>query len=191
MSRTLRILFRRDPAKDRHRGSIFFEGYQVLWPDGRPVAVGLDGFCKHGQRLLGLGRHLAGCKERLIDLLCFPLRGRDDDLTRIKGHRVRRFMLMREGSRGRLHFLDGTPTETVFDLGRDEYRPRPWRRKWFGRRLGKRERNARFFAPRRNVEIIAARHSSHAKPALRNPGGFLFSERHRGFSLCIQIPPSG
>ena len=63
MSRTLRILFRRDPAKDRHRENIFFEGYQVLWPDGRPVAVGLDAFCKHGQRLLGLGRHLAGCKD--------------------------------------------------------------------------------------------------------------------------------
>ena len=125
-TRTLRILFRRDPAKDRHRGNIFFEGYEVLWPDGRPVAVGLDGFCKHGQRLLGLGRHLAGCKERLIDLMCFPLCGRDDDLTRIKGHRVRRFMLMRQGSRGRLHFLDGTPTDTVFDLGRDEYRVLEW-----------------------------------------------------------------
>ena len=101
MSRTLRILFRRDPTKDRQRGKIPFEGYQILWPDGRPVDVGLDAFCKHGQRLLGLGRALAGCKERLIDLFCFPLRGRDDDLTRIPGHRVRRFMLMREGSRGR------------------------------------------------------------------------------------------
>ena len=55
MSRTLRILFRRDPSKDRQRGNIVFEGYEVLWPDGRPVAVGLDAFCKHGQRLLGLG----------------------------------------------------------------------------------------------------------------------------------------
>ena len=126
MSRTLRILFRRDPSKDRQRGNILFEGYEVLWPDGRPVAVGLDAFCKHGQRLLGLGRHLAGCKERLIDLLCFPLRGREDNLTRIPGHRVRRFMLMRQGSRGRLHFLDGTPTDTVFDLGRDEYRVLEW-----------------------------------------------------------------
>ncbi len=126
MSRTLRILFRRDPTKDRNRGKINFEGYQVLWPDGRPVAVGLDAFCKHGQRLLGLGKHLAGCKERLIDLLCFPLRGRDDDLTRIQGHRVRRFMLMRQGSRGRLHFLDGTPTDTIFDLGSDEERVLEW-----------------------------------------------------------------
>jgi hypothetical protein len=119
-------MFRRDPSKDRHRGKIAFEGYQVLWPDGRPVAVGLDAFCKHGQRLLGLGRHLVGCKERLIDLFCFPLKSRDSDLTRIPGHRVRRFMLMRQGTKGRLHFLDGTPTDTIFELGRDEYRVLEW-----------------------------------------------------------------
>src|SRR5207253_8070312 len=126
MSRTITLLFRRDPARDRQDDSTHFGGNLPLWPDGRPVDVGLDAFCKHGQRLLGLGRHLAGSKERLIDLLCFPLRGREDDLTRIPGHRVRRFMLMRQGSRGRLHFLDGTPTDTVFDLGRDEYRVLEW-----------------------------------------------------------------
>lgn len=120
MPRSLTILFRRDPSRDRHRGDIPFEGYQVLWPDGRPVTVGLDAFCKQGQRLLGLGRHLAGCQERLLELLCFPLGGRDDDLTRLPGHRVRRFFLTRQGRSGRIHFLDGTPTDTVFDLGRDE-----------------------------------------------------------------------
>ncbi len=105
---------------------IHFEGYQVCWPDGRPVHTGLDAFCKHGQRLLGLGRHLAGCRERLIELICFPLSGRDDDLVRIPGHRVRRFFLERRGRRGRIHFLDGTPTDTVFELGRDEYRVLEW-----------------------------------------------------------------
>jgi hypothetical protein len=113
-------MFRRDPAKDRQKGNIFFEGYEVLWPDGRQVMVGLDAFCKHGQRLLGLGRALAGCRERLIELVCFPLSGRDDDLTRIPGHRVRRFCLRRQGPVGRIHFLDGTPTETVFQIDRDE-----------------------------------------------------------------------
>jgi hypothetical protein len=114
------VVFRRDPTKDRQKGNIFFEGYEVLWPDGRPVTVGLDAFCKHGQRLLGLGRHLAGCTERLIELICFPLGSREDNLTRIPGHRVRRFCLRRQGEIGRIHFLDGTPTETVFQLGRDE-----------------------------------------------------------------------
>lgn len=126
MSRSLTVLFRRDPERDRQDGSIHFEGYQVLWPDGHPVDVGLDAFCKHGQRLLGLGRHLAGCSERLIELIFFPLAGRDDDLVRIPGHRVRRFFLERRGPTGRIHFLDGTPTQTVFELGRDDGRVIDW-----------------------------------------------------------------
>jgi hypothetical protein len=126
MQRSITILFRRDPARDRHKGNIFFEGYEVLWPNGRPVAVGLDAFCKHGQRLLGLGRHLAGCRERLIELICFPLSGREADLTRLPGHRVRRFFVERQGRLGRIHFLDGTPTETVFEMGQDEPKVLEW-----------------------------------------------------------------
>jgi hypothetical protein len=120
MSRTLMVLFRRDPTRDHQRGKIQFEGYQMFWPDGRPVAVGLSAFCMHGQRLLGLGRHLAGRSERLLKLICFPLKGRDDDLNRLPGHRVRRFFLERTGHIGRIHFMDGTPTEAVFQLGCDE-----------------------------------------------------------------------
>jgi hypothetical protein len=126
MPRSLTVLFRRDPSRDGLRGNIAFEGYQVLWPDGRPVAVGLDAFCKHGQRLLGLGRHLAGCNERLIELICFPLDSRDDDLTKMPGHRVRRFFLERQGYCGRIHFLDGTPTNTTFELDRDEFPVLEW-----------------------------------------------------------------
>ena len=44
-------------------------------PDGQRVAVRLDAFCKHAQWLLGLGRHLGRCRERLIEIICFPLRG--------------------------------------------------------------------------------------------------------------------
>jgi hypothetical protein len=88
--------------------------------------VGLDAFCKHGQRLLGLGKYLAGCNERLVELLCFPLSGREDPLTRLPGHRVRRFYVERQGNCGRIHFLDGTPTETVFWLGYDEHRVVEW-----------------------------------------------------------------
>jgi hypothetical protein len=126
MSRTLTLLFRRDVARDRQCGSINYEGYQILWPDGRPVALGLDGFCRHGQRLLGLGRYLAGCGERLIDILCFPLHDREDDMTKLPGHRVRRFCLQRSGAKGRLHFLDGTPTAAIFEIGRDEPRVLHW-----------------------------------------------------------------
>jgi hypothetical protein len=120
MARTLQLLFRRDPSRDRADNDVHFEGYEVLWPDGRPAAIGLDAFCKHGQRLLGLGKHLAGCNERLIELICFPLPEREANLTRLPGARVRRFMLRRSGSQGRLYFLDGTPTASVFDLHADE-----------------------------------------------------------------------
>jgi hypothetical protein len=126
MARTLTILFRRDPTKDRQRESIQYEGYQPFWPDGRPVAIGLDAFCKHGQRLLGLGKHLAGREERLLRVLCLPLRGRDDDLNRLPGFRVRRFFVERHGMTGRLHFLDGTPTTIVFEIGRDEPKVLNW-----------------------------------------------------------------
>jgi hypothetical protein len=126
MSRTLTMLFRRDPAKDKNRENIHYEGYQPYWPDGRTVGIGVDAFCKHGQRLLGLGKHLAGCEERLLKLVFLPLSGRDDDLNRIPGHRVRRFFIERRGQSGRLHFLDGTPTSIVFEIGRDETRVLNW-----------------------------------------------------------------
>jgi hypothetical protein len=126
MSRTITLLFRRDPSRDRLDEAVHFEGYQPFWPDGRPVAVGMDAFCTHGQRLLGLGKHLAGCQEKLVRLICMPLNGRDDDLNRIPGHRVRRFYLLREGDVGRLHFMDGTPTTATFEMGRDEPRVLSW-----------------------------------------------------------------
>jgi len=120
MSRKLRLLFRKNPTRDRLEKDIPFEGYEVLWPDGRPVALGLDAFCKHGQRLLGLGRHLAGAAERLVEMRFVPLPHRNADLTRLPGHRVRRLCLERVGRTGRLYFLDGTPTTVRFDLDRDE-----------------------------------------------------------------------
>jgi hypothetical protein len=127
MERTLRLLLQRDPARDRH-DLVALEGYTVRWPDGRPLSVGFDAFCKQGQRLLGLGRHLNGCRERLVDLLCFPLAGREEHITRLAGHRVRRFCLRRSGRQGRLHFLDGTPTAILLDLDHDE----PRLLEWFG-----------------------------------------------------------
>jgi hypothetical protein len=126
MSRTLTLLFRRDPSRDRETGTIRFEGYVPFWPDGKPVAVGLDAFCKHGQRLLGLGKYLAGCNEKLVKLVCLPIAGRDDDLNRIPGYRVRRFFIHRTGTIGRIHFMDGTPTATMFELEQDDPRVTHW-----------------------------------------------------------------
>jgi hypothetical protein len=120
MQRTLRILLQRDPNRDRQEGAVPYEGYTILWPDGRPISVGFDAFCKLGQRLLGLGRQMAGLPERLIELVCYSLAGVEEPLTRSSGSRVRRLFLERSGSHGRLHFLDGTPTAIDFDLAGDE-----------------------------------------------------------------------
>jgi hypothetical protein len=126
VARALTILFRRDPSRDRQRGSIRFAGYQILWPDGAPVDLGFDAFCQHAQRLLGLGRHLAGHQERLVELLCFHLPGREHDMTKLPGYRVRRFNLRRNGRFGRIHFIDGTPTEAISEIARDDRRILDW-----------------------------------------------------------------
>jgi hypothetical protein len=120
MPRVLTVLFRRDPERDQLRGEVPFEGYQISWPDGRAVDVGLNAFCKHGLRLLGLKDGRNGESARLVELICFPVTGRDANLTRLPGHRIRRFCLVRQGRRGRLHFLNDFPTEVVFDLDRDD-----------------------------------------------------------------------
>jgi hypothetical protein len=59
-------------------------------------------------------------------LTCFPLVGRDVDMTRLPGHRVRRLYVERSGRAGRIHFLDGTPTSLVFDLDADDPRILRW-----------------------------------------------------------------
>lgn len=124
--RSLTVLFRRDESKDRREGRIVQHGYQILWPDGDAVVVGLEAFCRYGVRWLGLNRHLAGRAERLMKLTCVDLRGRDDDLTSMPGCRTRRVSLRRSGSVGRIHFIDGTATEVVFVLGKDERRVVEW-----------------------------------------------------------------
>jgi hypothetical protein len=126
MHRTLTVLFRRDPERDGQRGEIPLEGYQILWPDGRAVTVGLSAFCKHGLRLLGLKGCLNGRSERLVELICFPVTDREARLTRQPGHRIRRFCLARLGALGRLHFVDGSPTDVVFNLDHDDSAVTAW-----------------------------------------------------------------
>jgi hypothetical protein len=125
-SRPLTVLFRRDPARDRENRGIIQHGYEICWPEGHAVAVGLDALCHYGLRWLGLNRLLAGAHERLMVLTCLDLESRDDDLTKMTGHRTRRVTLRREGRIGRIHFIDGTPTEVIFVLGRDEQPVLDW-----------------------------------------------------------------
>jgi hypothetical protein len=116
MARTLTLLLRRDPSRD----NVKYLGLRPFWPDGRPMTVGMDAFCQHGQRLLALNRHLANRQECLMRLVNLPVADGEDDIPRIPGYRVRRFYLERQGRIGRIHFMDGTPTDVVFHLDRDE-----------------------------------------------------------------------
>jgi hypothetical protein len=126
MQRTLTVLFRRDPSRDRSKEQVHYRGYRPHWPDGRPVDVGLDAFCQHGQRLLGLNRLLARSHECLIRLINFPVADSEENIRRLPGHRVRRFFIERHGESGRIHFMDGTPTDIVFDMGKDETEVLHW-----------------------------------------------------------------
>jgi hypothetical protein len=102
------------------------EGFQMIWPDGQSVGLGLDAFCFHAQRVLGLERYLKGLSERMLELVVFPLKSPEDDFTRMPGLRVRRFMIQRQGTQGRIHLVNGAATEIVFEDGRDEPRVLEW-----------------------------------------------------------------
>jgi hypothetical protein len=120
MGRSLKVLFRRDPSRDRSEDGITFLGYRIFWPDGTQVSVGMDALCSYGQRLLGLNELLAGRQERFVELLNFPQVTGRENMTRLPGRRVRRFFIERTGTQGRLHFMDGTATAFVFDLEQDD-----------------------------------------------------------------------
>ena len=126
MHRTLNILYRRDPSRDRQVDQVQYEGYQFLWPDGRPMRVGMDAFCKHGQRMFSLGRHMEGRREQLVEMICVPIADRNAPMTRFPGRRVRRFQLQRHGPLGKVYLLDGSPTTLVFNLDSDEVAVLNW-----------------------------------------------------------------
>jgi hypothetical protein len=114
---TLRL--QRRPGTEHARGGITSAEYDITWPDGRAVQSGLSRLCNFGARLL-LGRRYDG-GPALIRLTVYPVAGLEAALTRPGGGvRCRRLYALRRGDTIRLHLLDGTPTEAVFDLAGDE-----------------------------------------------------------------------
>jgi hypothetical protein len=106
---------RRDVAEE----GIPYFGYDILWPDGRPVRVGLRRFCRVGARLL-LGRD-HGQEAQLIQLTLHPVAGLQAPLTRpVRGVRCRRFYALPQREEIAVYFLIGVPTDVVFDRMRDE-----------------------------------------------------------------------
>jgi hypothetical protein len=115
----LTVRFQSRPGTERVRGGITSAEYDIAWPDGSPVRTGLSSFCNIGSRLL-LGRRYQG-GAALVRLTVYPVAGLKAPLTRPGGGvRCRRLYALRHGDTIRLHFLDGTPTEAVFDAAQDE-----------------------------------------------------------------------
>jgi hypothetical protein len=120
---TLRL--RHSPGAADARGGTTFAEFHISWPDGRPVQLGLSGFCTLGRRLL-LGRRHDG-DIALVRLTLHPVAGREAALTHPgSGARCRRLYALRRDNTIRLHFLDGTPAEAVFQAGADEPQVLRW-----------------------------------------------------------------
>ncbi len=117
--REVTILLQRRRERDEATDKVNYSGYDILWPDGRPVGIGLQRFCQQGTRLL-LGR-ARDPEAALIRLWTYPVAGLEAALTKPgPGVRCRRFYLLRHRELLRLHFFTGTPTEVVFSYRDDE-----------------------------------------------------------------------
>jgi hypothetical protein len=115
----LTVLLKRRPERDEAGQHVRYRGYDVYWPDGRTVSVGVRRFCQHGTRLL-LGRS-ADPEEALVQIKLYPVEGLEAALTRPgAGMRCRRFFALRQSYSVRLHYFTGTPTEVCFDLRHDD-----------------------------------------------------------------------
>jgi hypothetical protein len=105
----------RDEAADR----VNYSGYDIHWPDGRSVTIGLQRFCQQGTRLL-LGR-ARDLEKALVRVTLYPISGLEADLTRPgSGARCKRFYSLSEGDDIRFHFFTGTPTEVIFNRREDD-----------------------------------------------------------------------
>jgi hypothetical protein len=119
------VLLRQRRERDEVGPGIAYWGYDIDWPDGRPVCVGLRRFCRHGTRLL-LGRH-ATVATALVRLALYPVAALETSLTRPgPGVRCRRFYALREPDYIRLYFLTGDPTEVFFDPASDDPEVLSW-----------------------------------------------------------------
>jgi hypothetical protein len=119
------VVFQRRAVRDESSDGVDYLGYDILWPDGQPVRSGLRRFCQIGSRIL-VGRGFDGDRA-VVRISLYPVAGLDAPLTRPgRGIRCRRLYAIRRPDSIRFYFLDGTPTEVVFDPRADERRVLRW-----------------------------------------------------------------
>jgi hypothetical protein len=119
------VVFQRRTGRDESNDGVDYLGYDILWPDGQPVRLGLRRFCQIGSRIL-VGRGFDGDRA-MVRISIYHVAGREAPLTRPgRGIRCRRLYALHGPDSIRFHFLDGTPTEVVFDPHADERRVLSW-----------------------------------------------------------------
>ena len=117
--RELFVVLKRRRERDAATEQAVYAGYDIYYPDGRPVAVGIQRFCQQGTRLL-LGR-ARDPELAVVKLSLYPVAGLEAPLTRPgRGVRSRRFYALRLCDAIRLYFFTGTPTEIIFDHQQDD-----------------------------------------------------------------------
>jgi hypothetical protein len=121
----VQIVLRRRRERDELSQQIRYAGYDIYWPCGQPVGLGLRRFCQQGTRLL-LGRS-RDPEEALVRLRLYPVDGLEAPLTRPgPGVRCRRFYALDQRETIQLFFFTGAPTEVHFDRRRDEAAVLDW-----------------------------------------------------------------
>ena len=115
----LTVVLTRRRERDEAADKVTYSGYDIHWPDGRSVSIGLQRFCQQGTRLLlGRARNL---EKAMVRVTLYPISGLEAELTRPgTGTRCKRFYSLNEGDEIRFHFFTGTPTEVLFNRRDDD-----------------------------------------------------------------------
>jgi hypothetical protein len=115
----LTVVLTRRRERDESADRVTYSGYDIHWPDGRSVTIGLQRFCQQGTRLL-LGR-ARNIERAMVRVTLYPIAGLEAALTRpVSGARCKRFYSLCEGEDIRFHFFTGTPTEVIFNRRDDD-----------------------------------------------------------------------
>jgi hypothetical protein len=115
----LTVVLTRRRERDEAADKVTYSGYDINWPDGRSVTIGLQRFCQQGTRLLlGRARNL---EKAMVRVTLYPISCLEAELTRpASGIRCKRFYSLSDGDDIRFHFFTGTPTEVLFNRRDDD-----------------------------------------------------------------------
>jgi hypothetical protein len=118
MHKTITVQFKRNENYDAQKENIEYSGFDFLWQNGTPIKTGLDKFCQRGIKLF-LGKNGLNQPNQLLELTVISINSENDPLPKTNC-RSRRFYIKRENEKGIIHFMNGTPTDVIFNEEIDE-----------------------------------------------------------------------